>query len=141
MEDKNYKPTNVNERLTSLGNTTQSVANLVKLQLLEGRYNVLISIERYYIEEFNYPTSSNPNLGLLKASIMTLIHDMEPILLDNGYDDKAIIKLKDKVRIEKSIFSAWHDLNNFMRQLGLTKFDSVKYDKSRPGKEDQVKGV
>lgn len=131
-----------NNRLkyNELGNTTRPISELIKIEILEARYNMLESVEKY--TQLNFHSSDN-DLSYIKSRTFRLFLVIYR-MLERNMKAEEFNKLKENVISNdvNVLLKAINTLNTFLEDIGLTKIDTEEiYDPTEVYMTDKRKGA
>lgn len=117
-------------------------SELLKLFILEDRYNIKQAIENYNIRK-DKGQSVELDLKLIRARTKTLMFEILNILKRHySKNPEAVTELKRKVNGKESeLFSAIEEINDILDDKKLTRIDQEYRDPTLPGEEDEALGL
>lgn len=133
---------NDRERFGTLGQSTKSAKELVKIAILEAWYNVEEAIERFDIQDGG-GRESGVELNIVRARLRRLIRILHAHLKQQ-VNNKKLTPMLEKAEDggEEELFELQEYIYDFLHAIGLTKLQMENvYDKADPLAEDQAKGL
>jgi len=128
-------------KFIELGTTTHGPKNLVKLLILQSKYNLDESLERYNIKK-GQGVQTDAHISVVKARLTTLYYWLKNTIAKEKKQD-YIDTLLNQIKSNdiKEVLKAVEDVYTFLYDLNLTKIDTDAYDKTLTDVEDNVKGL
>ena len=117
------------------------LSDVLKMLILECRYNLLLKIREYYVRFEKYHKS---DYAEVKASVVELYYYLRS-MYSSDYDEKKQKVLSDQVSTSKSftdIMRVFELLETYMYVKNITKIDNRKqYDTTNIEIENKEKGL
>lgn len=127
--------------LDRLGTYTRSATDILKLIIIESRYNVRASLESCHSKS-ELGSIRNGDIADLKSRVRGLLFEILPVYI-RSYNEDKYNELKQKLNSDKleDIEALINEINKFLDKLGLIQFDKQSYDTTITDIEDKHYGV